>query len=175
MRCPRCDAEYVAGIGVCADCDVPLVDAGAAAASFDRHAEPVIVFESGHPDRIAIAKSLLISSDIEFMVTGEHVQDLFGYGRFPAASNLVVGPMRVLVARDDAEDATVVLDGLDRSEAVSEAASLEQGAHPEDVQASVMWRAARTAAKIGIIIVLGITALTAAWAFIDNVRTGLGG
>ena len=43
----------------------------------------------------------------ECIVCGEEIQDIFGYGRFPMGRNNFIGPMQVLVAPRDADDARV--------------------------------------------------------------------
>jgi hypothetical protein len=169
MRCPECKTEYDAGMVACGDCGASL---GGDAADEDIATvdiSPVVVFESGHPDRIAIAKSMLMSSGIEYMVTGEHVQDLFGYGRFPAASNLVVGPVQVLVAAADRDDATAILGELEFSASDTEAMSSSPTEVPE---ASRSWRAMHTVAKIGIMLMLASVALSVAWSLIDILSPG---
>ena len=78
--------------------------------------ELVTVFESGNAVLIAIAKSVLQSAEIPFATRGEHVQELFGMGRFPSGVNLVTGPVCIDVGSDDRDVAAVLLDGLGRSE-----------------------------------------------------------
>jgi hypothetical protein len=77
----------------------------------DRHAEPVTVLESGDPAILAVAESLLEDAGIEFFPVGEGVQDLFGWGRIGGFSP-VVGPVRIQVAAEDAEEAAALLREL---------------------------------------------------------------
>ena len=128
MFCPNCHAEYIAGFTRCADCDVPLVeelpqrprrersplppDSPRPAGPPCDHLELVTVLASGDPGLMAIAKSLLQSADIPFLVQGEGVQDLFGVGRIGSGFNLVTGPARLQVGADDAPDARELLAEL---------------------------------------------------------------
>ncbi|MDZ4064741.1 MAG: hypothetical protein U1E22_08760, partial [Coriobacteriia bacterium] len=68
MFCPQCGSEYVAGISECAGCGIPLVDAAGASQETERRRsmqEPVVVFASSRADLVAIAKSILLSSEID--------------------------------------------------------------------------------------------------------------
>ena len=128
MFCPKCHAEYIAGFRRCADCDVPLVEELPQPPKRVReplpadpprptgpprdHLELVTVLASGDPGLMAIAKSLLQSAEIPFVVQGEGVQDLFGVGRIGSGFNLVTGPARLRVGADDAADARELLAEL---------------------------------------------------------------
>ena len=116
MYCPKCGAEYVAGFSRCSDCDLPLVEAEPhRPLAPHEHRELVTVFASGDSGLMAIAKSLLRSADVPFLVQGELVQDLFGIGRVVGGFNPITGPMRLRVRADDAADARLLLADLERS------------------------------------------------------------
>ena len=51
---------------------------------------PRVVFETGRADLIAIAKSVLVSANVEYGTRGEGVQELFGWGRFPFGANVAM-------------------------------------------------------------------------------------
>ena len=74
------------------------------------------VFSAGDPALIALAKSLLESERIDFVVRGEGVQDLFGWGRVGAGFNSVTGPAEFVVREQDAGRARELLRGLTASE-----------------------------------------------------------
>ena len=128
MYCPKCHAEYIAGFTRCSDCDVPLVEAlppapkrahrsgthdGSHPGRSPHHDRDLVtVLASGDPGLMAVAKSLLRSADIPFLVQGEGVQDLFGVGRIGSGFNVVTGPARLQVGADDADDARAVLADL---------------------------------------------------------------
>lgn len=128
MYCPKCHAEYIAGFTRCSDCDVPLVDelpspperTHRSGAHDALHAgrpphhdlDLVTVLASGDPGLMAVAKSLVRSAGIPFLVQGEGVQDLFGVGRIGSGFNVVTGPARLQVGADDADDAREVLADL---------------------------------------------------------------
>jgi hypothetical protein len=103
------------------------------------------VFVSHSADLIAIAKSILMDAEIEFGVSGEHVQDFFGYGRFPVGVSVVAGPVTISVRAADAEDARVLLSKLgDDSVPFPE----DDGAGATDAgELSGFWRASRFAAR----------------------------
>ena len=111
MFCPKCGAEYVAGFTRCSDCDLPLVEAKPSPPPPD-HLELVTVFVTGDSGLIAIAKSLLQSADIPFLVQGEGVQDFLGIGRATGGVNRITGPMEIQVRADDAGDARLILADL---------------------------------------------------------------
>ena len=67
---------------------------------------------SGDSGLIAVAKSLLQSAGIPFLVRGEAVQDLFGVGRVFGGFNIITGPIQLQVMTEDADDARLVLEDL---------------------------------------------------------------
>ena len=71
------------------------------------------VFRTGDAGLIALAKSLLDSEEIEYLVRSENVQDLFGWGRFGSNFNVVSGPAEFVVREEDAERARTLLKDLE--------------------------------------------------------------
>lgn len=51
MICPRCKAQYRPGFSICADCQLPLVDAPAVVRAAHEHAEEETAEEPGDPNR----------------------------------------------------------------------------------------------------------------------------
>lgn len=88
MYCPECKSEYREGFTKCADCDVPLVDELPPEPKFE-YMDLVEVLSTSDPGQIAVAKSLLDSEKIRYVVQGEH---------FSAMQPSI--PARFLVPRD---------------------------------------------------------------------------
>ncbi len=72
----------------------------------------VPVFQTADAALIALAKSLLGGEGIEYLVRGEGVQDLFGWGRFGAGFNPITGSPVFFVREDDADRAHELLQDL---------------------------------------------------------------
>jgi hypothetical protein len=135
--CPLCGAEYVPGFTRCSDCDVPLVEnapepqaepkpVAPAPSDVVREAvELVSVFRSNDPGRIAIAKSILASAEVPYVMHNEATQRAFGVSPFfMPAGNMLFGPTEILVRREDAEDARLLvceLEGVSTGVAADEA------------------------------------------------------
>jgi hypothetical protein len=107
--------EYRPGFTQCSDCSVALVDKSKAAKLHpsSRPADLVTVFKGGDPGRIALAKSLLESAGIRFIVLNEAMQDLVGLGRMPFGQNLIIGPVEIQVNREDMANALELLKDLE--------------------------------------------------------------
>ena len=105
MFCPKCKAEYVEGIKICADCGVGLVPELAP----DDTPEPLhwIDFEevltTFNAGDIALIKSILDAEDISYYFQGE----AFNY----------VGPLiqapKLMVQKDQADQAREILKDLE--------------------------------------------------------------
>jgi len=109
MICPNCGVEYGPGLTQCSECLVALVDESKSAKPrWSRPVELVTVFKCGDDGRIALAKSLLRSAGIRFVVQNEAVQNLFGM-----ASASFGGPAEFQVDREDAVDAKALLRDLE--------------------------------------------------------------
>ena len=132
MICPECGAEYVLGLTRCVDCGGELVDAlpeplrpapqSPQATHLPRndppdHFELVTVLATSNPGLMPLAKSLLQSAQIPFVVEGEGIQDLFGIGRL--SFNPITGPAALRVASQDAADARALLADLSHGSGVA--------------------------------------------------------
>src|SRR5438477_13108227 len=73
----------------------------------------VLVFQSGDPIALALAKGALESAEIAFVTQGEGLQDLIGLGRFPGGFNVAAGPVKIHVDVRDAESAREVLADIE--------------------------------------------------------------
>ena len=113
MFCPECRSEYRPAFSECASCGVRLVDVLPEETSTgDPDLQLVTVFETSDVALIAMARSILESAEIPFIVSNEAMQDYIGWGRFPGPMNLATGPVRIQVAEGDEEDAERLLSEL---------------------------------------------------------------
>ena len=111
--------------------------------------ELVTVFATGDLVALAVAKGVLESAGIPFLSQGEGLQDLVGVGRI-GGMNLVSGPVRIQVRREDAQRA---LEVLDEDASVTETSSVSNGLVAKasvtiDASSADVWSALITPASI---------------------------
>jgi hypothetical protein len=117
MFCPDCRSEYRPGFTECASCGVRLVDSLAEdPEKGDPNLKLLTVFETSDAALIAMARSILESAQIPFIVANEAMQDYIGWGRFPGPMNIATGPVQIQVAEGDAEEAERLLSELEPTE-----------------------------------------------------------
>jgi hypothetical protein len=108
MFCPKCRSEYKEGVKVCAECEVPLVATlpekpkRRVPKDRDKDLEFVSVVRTFIPQDIAIIKSLLADSGIEYYIRGET-----GMITYP-----LVDPASVMVVKEQADEARELLKDL---------------------------------------------------------------
>ena len=72
----------------------------------------VTVFASSDPAEVLTAKMILDAEEIRYVVEGEGVQDLFGFGRALGPFNPITGPVQLRVAKENAERALEALNSI---------------------------------------------------------------
>ncbi len=103
MFCPQCRSEYVAGIKKCRECGVPLVEA-LNPIEYD-YVEYEEIATTMNPGDVALIRSILDSTAIVYLIPEEN---------FTLVSPWVQ-PARILVRKDQAETARLLLSDLDLS------------------------------------------------------------
>ena len=119
MRCPSCGEPVNWTFDECPNCASALRDARSAPPP-DPNIRLTPVLSVANPALIALAKSLLDAEGIEYLVRGENVQDLFGWGQLGAGFNIVTGPAEFVVREDDAQRARELLRNLTDSSRIDE-------------------------------------------------------
>lgn len=111
MFCPNCGAEFRPGFIECNDCLVPLVEQlpELLEAGRDSDSKLVSVLSVANESERLLAESVLRDGGIEFVLKNYSVQHLFGAGQI-GGSNLVTGPVELLVAEADHETAHALLE-----------------------------------------------------------------
>jgi len=110
MYCPHCHAEYVAGVKMCPECGVPLVDDLAEDAEEPEPEETAEIDDSGMEpvystnrlEEITLIKSILDNEGIDYIFQGEH---------FVRAQSLVESA-HLLVRKDQADRVREILAEL---------------------------------------------------------------
>jgi hypothetical protein len=119
MTCPECGGEYRDGFTECADCGGPLAALAAPEPAAVEEPPPddglVSVLETGDPAEMAFVESLLLEAGIDYTKQGDRVQDLFGIGRV-GGFNVLTGPARLLVPKEQAEAAEEILRNVPQAE-----------------------------------------------------------
>jgi membrane protease YdiL (CAAX protease family) len=169
VYCPECRVEYRAGFAKCSDCLVSLVPDLPPAPEPEPEPEIdyVTVLETANPALLAVAKSLLRSAAIRHLALGEGLQDIIGGGRL-GPGNLVTGPVRIAVHREDEAAATELLQDLTESSDESESETEtdpEAPAPPTSRPWPRKWRL-RAEAVVVLVVIAGL---------IDVHRTGTAG
>ena len=106
--------EYVDSVDVCPRCGTALVadveeDRERPAAPAAGDLDLVSVLQTADEGLAALAKSILDADNIAYVVKGEGVQDLLGWGRLLGGFNYVVGPVEFLVRQEDVDRARALL------------------------------------------------------------------
>ncbi|MBI5376554.1 MAG: DUF2007 domain-containing protein [Candidatus Schekmanbacteria bacterium] len=101
MYCPKCGAEFIEGITVCDDCNVSLVPEPPSPIE-NEFIEFEEILETSNPGDIAIIKSILGGSDIDFYFNGDFSMDIL-YHAIPA---------KLMVSKDQVEEAVELLKDL---------------------------------------------------------------
>jgi putative signal transducing protein len=114
MFCPQCGEEFSWDVMVCPTCDVDTVDR-LPGPEPTPDVKLVCVLTTGEAGLIAVAKSLLEGEEIDYLIRGDGLQDLFGMGRI-TGFNYAMGPAEFLVREDDADRARELLEGLTASD-----------------------------------------------------------
>ena len=134
--CPQCGAEYRPEFTLCSDCLVPLVewrpDLVPKARETDRHSgtEPVSIFRSIDPGRIALAKSILQSAGVTFAMSNERMQTLGASPFFMPAGPMLAGPVEIVVDRADADDARLLVQDLEGTSVDAKGSKDERDGRP---------------------------------------------
>ncbi len=103
LFCPQCGVEYREGFLECSDCQLPLVTELLPQPKPQPDLELVTVLVTGNPALIAVVKSLLEDSDIEYLTQNEGFHDLFPVNRFR---------IHIQVRQEDEEEAAALLADL---------------------------------------------------------------
>ena len=110
MFCPKCGEEFAWHVMICPTCDIETVDR-LPGPEPTPDVQLVSVLATGDAAVIAIAKSLLEGEQIDYLVRGDGLQDLFGLGRITGFS-YAMGPAEFWVRVDDVDRARELLEGL---------------------------------------------------------------
>jgi hypothetical protein len=111
MVCPRCEAQFAWDVMICPRCDIETVDRLPGPTPVP-DVQLVSVLATGDAALIAVAKSLLEGEGIDYLLRGEGLQDLFGFGRITGFS-YAMGPAEFQVRVEDAERARALLADLE--------------------------------------------------------------
>jgi hypothetical protein len=110
MFCPKCKSEYQEGMVIGCDCNIPLVSAlqRESKTGFVDYEE---ILSTNNAADIAIIKSLFDSEGIVYYFLGEH----FAF------------PVRLMVNKDQVEEARELLKGLNTSSLENDSAEDSEG------------------------------------------------
>lgn len=108
MICPNCEAEYVEGVTVCADCGTELVTQEDFEINLVEHDDWISVYSTDVMYEAEMIKSNLAGAKIESIILSQKDKS------FPAGGDLSV--IKVMVQKDDADDAVNIIQDIQSKE-----------------------------------------------------------
>jgi hypothetical protein len=132
--------------------------------------EMVTVFVPSDPGEQALIESILDDAEIDYLAENSQTQNLFGVGQI-GGYNLVVGPIRIQVAKEDAERARRLIEEVVAgSSPESRPAELEEGSAEEEPLDSSHDPASRYATYSMVWSILSLGGVGSALAILFGIR-----
>ena len=101
MICPNCEAEYLEGVSICADCEIDLISKEDFELNLVHHEDWVPIYSTDVSYEAEMIKANLSGADIESIVLSQKDKS------FPAAGDLSV--IKLLVKTEDVDDAKKII------------------------------------------------------------------
>ncbi len=106
MICPNCEAEYVKGVTVCADCGTELIPKEDFELNLVHHEDWKTVYSTDVMYEAEMIKANLKGAEIESIILSQKDKN------FPAAGDLSI--IKVLVKKEDADDSLKIIEDINR-------------------------------------------------------------
>ena len=106
MICPKCEAEYIDGITVCADCGIELIPVEEFEGHLVKPSDWIIVYTTDASFEADMLKANLESAGIETLILSQKDQS------FPAVGDLAI--IKILVKRNDLSAAEEILRDINK-------------------------------------------------------------
>jgi len=108
MICPKCEYEYHDGVTVCPDCNTELVTLENFEGNLVHPKDWIIIYSCADAVEADMLKSNLEGAEIEALILNQNDSS------FPVVGDLSV--VKLLVKRDDVEDALAIIDDINKDE-----------------------------------------------------------
>lgn len=108
MICPKCEAEYVKGVTVCADCGTELIPKEDFELNLVHHEDWKTIYSTDAMYKADMIKANLAGADIESVILSQKDKN------FPGVGDLSV--IKVLVKKEDYDDSKKIIDDINKNE-----------------------------------------------------------
>lgn len=108
MICPKCEAEYVKGVTVCADCGTKLIPKEDYELNLVHHEDWKVIYSTDVIYEADMIKANLEGANIECIVLSQKDKN------FPSAGDLSI--IKILVKKEDSDDAMNIIEDINKED-----------------------------------------------------------
>ncbi len=107
MICPKCECEYLDKVKTCADCGTDLISVEQFEGNLVHPKDWVVIYSSNDLIEAEMFKANLEGAEIESIIISQKDRNILYLGE--------VSPVKLLVKKNDAEDALSIMDDINNT------------------------------------------------------------